>query len=537
MQLSELIFGLAARTGTIHTLENGCPVQRSYSRLHQDVMAARNRLTEWGVTRGTRVGLYAPNSYHWVVYDLALVALGAISMPFTDDFNGAIDCSLVERYQLSMLLISRSHAQLFPDRPEYVALIDADNDDVRVLKRNRPHDPDEEDQLSLVFSSGSAGGLKGLVISRKGVASTLPPTMDAVGVRRGDRMLLFLPLSNFQQRFLCYAAFWYDFDIILTEHTHLFTAIGRLSPTILLAPPVFYQMIYAEFMRSAPWKRALRLAFGSLIGTFAGPALRRKLARHVFPDFYRQFGDSIRMLITGMAPIRRDIQAFFNRMQLPLCEAYGMVEAGVMAFRPGDSTNYASVGAPLRGVSFHIEDDGEVVVTREHPLTLRYFQCADGENERTFISPTRIATGDVGKIDGSGNLYLSGRKKEIIVAPSGVKVHPETIEEELNNCADVANSVVFMKPDKSHLTCVVVLNQREDPAARERVRNLAMNLKTTKKLAMYVEVAFCDVNFSKENGLLRPNMKIDRKRIAALFGGPASQSESKHPLHVFDKVP
>lgn len=78
-----------------------------------------------------------------------------------------------------------------------------------------------------------------------------------------------------------------------------------------------------------------------------------------------------------------------------------------------------------------------------------------------------------------------------------------------------------MKPDKSHLTCVVVLNQLEDPAVQERVRNLAMNLKTTKKLAMPVEVAFCNVNFSKENGLLRPNMKIDRKRIAALFGGPA----------------
>jgi len=519
VQLSALISSLAIKTGALHTLENGRPVRRSYSRLYQDVMEAQNRLTEWGVTQGTRVGIYAPNSYHWVVYDLALVVLGAISMPFTDDFSGAIDCSLIDRYRLGMLLISRSHAKLFPDRPRCVALIDADNDDVRALKTDVSADPDKDDQLSLVFSSGSAGGLKGLVISRKGVVSTLPPTMDALGVRPGDRMLLFLPLSNFQQRFLCYAAFWYDFDIILTEHTHLFMAIDRLSPTILLAPPVFYQMVYAEFMRLAPWKRALRLALGSLVGTVAGPTLGRKLARRVFPDFYRQFGDSIRMLITGMAPIRRDIQSFFNRMQLPLYEAYGMVEAGVMAIRPGASTNYASVGAPLRGVNFHIEDDGEVVVTREHPLTLRYFQCADGENERTFISPNRIATGDVGKVDGRGNLYLSGRKKEIIVAPSGVKVHPETIEEELNSCPDVANSVVFMKPDKSHLTCVVVLNQLEDPAAQERVRNLAMNLKTTKKLAMSVEVAFCNVNFSKENGLLRPNMKIDRKRIAALFGG------------------
>lgn len=523
MQLCELISGLPAKTGALHTLENGRPVRRPYSRLYQDVRAAQSQLTEWGVAKGVRVGIYAPNSYRWIVYDLALVALGAISMPFTEDFNGAIDCSLMERYKLGLLLVSNSHARLFPYRPRYVALIDADNNAVQALKRDASDDPDEEDQLSLVFSSGSAGGLKGLVISRKGVVSTLPPTMDAVGVKRGDRLLLFLPLSNFQQRFLCYAAFWYDFDIILTEHTHLFLAIDRLSPSILLAPPVFYQMIYAEFSRFPLWKRTLWFVLGSLVRTIPVPSFRRNIARRVFADFYRQFGDNIRMLITGMAPIRSNIQSFFDMVQLPLCEAYGMVEAGVMAFRPSHCTNYLSVGTPLRGVSFHIEDDGEIVVTREHPLTLRYFQCAEGENERTFISPNRIATGDIGKIDGKGNLYLSGRKKEIIVAPSGVKVHPETIEEELNTCPDVANSIVFLKPEKLYLTCVVVLNQLKDPVAEDRVRNLAMNLKTTKKLAMPVEVVFSSANFSKENGLLRPNMKIDRKRIATLFGGPVSQ--------------
>ena len=517
MQLSELICSLPEKTGALHMLENGLPVRRPYSSLYQDACAAQAQLREWGVVKGSRVGIYAPNSYRWVVYDLALVALGAISVPFTDDFNGAVDSNLIERYKLGLLLISKSHARLFPERPGHVALIDADNDAVRALKREVPADPDQDDQLSLVFSSGSAGGLKGLVISRKGVVSTLPPTMDALGVRRGDRMLLFLPLSNFQQRFLCYSAFWYDFDLILTEHTNLFLAIDKLTPSILLAPPVFYQMIYAEFAKLAFWKRTIWFVLGAAIRVIPVPPWRRNIARRVFRDFYRQFGGNMRMLITGMAPIPANIQTFFHMLQLPLFEAYGMVEAGVMAIRPGSCTNYASVGRPLRGVSFHIEDDGEIVVTREQPLTLRYFQCAEGENERTFLSPTQIATGDIGKIDGKGYLYLSGRKKEIIVAPSGVKVHPEVIEEELNSCPDVVNSVVFMKPAKSHLTCVVVLNRLGDPIAQDRVRSLAMNLKTTKKLAMRVEVVFHNANFSKENGLLRPNMKIDRKRIAALF--------------------
>ena len=66
-------------------------------------------------------------------------------------------------------------------------------------------------------------------------------------------------------------------------------------------------------------------------------------------------------------------------------------------------------------------------------MTLRYFQCAEGENERTFIGPGRIATGDMGRLDDDGNLFLLGRKKELLVTAGGLKVHPEVIEQELNN--------------------------------------------------------------------------------------------------------
>jgi long-subunit acyl-CoA synthetase (AMP-forming) len=230
------------------------------------------------------------------------------------------------------------------------------------------------------------------------VEATLPPIMDAVGVRRGDRMLLFLPLSNFQQRLLCCAGFWYDFDIVLTEHTQLFTAIEKLAPSILLAPPVFYQMVYSEFLKYTPWKRVFHVFLGEMIGLVPFAGIRRALAKRAFADFYRQFGSAIRILITGMAPIRRNIGLFFNLMQLPICEAYGMVEAGVMTYRPADNSNYESVGKPVRGVRLLIEDDGEVVVIRDKPLTLRYFQSAAGENERTFLGANRIATGDMGRV-------------------------------------------------------------------------------------------------------------------------------------------
>src|SRR6185312_17409715 len=100
---------------------------------------------------------------------------------------------------------------------------------------------DNGEVLTLAFSSGSAGGLKGLVITRPGVEATLPPICEAIGLVPRDRLMLFLPMSNFQQRTMCYAALWYDFDIIITDYVQLFVAMPALNPTVLIAPPVLYQ--------------------------------------------------------------------------------------------------------------------------------------------------------------------------------------------------------------------------------------------------------------------------------------------------------
>lgn len=518
MELRSLIAGLSAKKGAVYTFERGKIAKHPHASLSGDVTRARQALESWGVVSGMRVGIYAPNSYHWLVHDLALIAIGAISVPFTDDFAGAVNDELLARYHIALLLISKSNARLFPQRPAHVAFLDADNDNVRVTDRTPPAYGDEDDQHSLAFSSGSAGGLKGLVISRKGVEKQLPPIMKAVGVTPDDCLMLFLPMSNFQQRNMCYAALWYDFDIIITDYTQLFAAMLALNPTILIAPPVLYQMVYAEFEKLPAWRRSLLMTAGAAAALIPVASLRRALARLLFRSFHHQFGNRMRVLVTGMAPIRRDLGLFFERMQLPLCESYGMVEAGSVTYRTANSRKYGSVGKLLEGIEVSFTTEGEIIVHRNDPLTLRYFQCAEGENERTFVGPGTVATGDIGKLDADGNLYLLGRKKELIITAGGLKVHPEVMEQELNGCPDVSHSVIFLKPDAAHLTCVVDLHPPGDEEAKMRVRKFVAGLKSTRKAAQFVEVIFADAPFTKENGMLRPNLKIDRKRIVATYG-------------------
>jgi long-chain acyl-CoA synthetase len=520
MEFRSLVAALPGKKSAIYTFERGKSVRHPIPALHADIVDARENLRNWGVEAGTRVGIYAPNSYHWLVYDLALIELGAVSVPFTDDFIGKINQDLLDRYNIALLLIAKRDARLFAPKPAHVAFIDADNANVRVLERPPSSDADAADQHSLVFSSGSAGGLKGLVISRKGVEITLPPIMEALEMGPNDRLLLFLPMSNFQQRNMCYSALWYDFDIIITDYTQLFAAMPALNPTVLIAPPVLYQMMHADYEKYPGWKKALWTVLGAALALVPSAPVRKGLARVLFRDFYRQFGSRIRLLVTGMAPIRRNMGRFFERLQLPLCESYGMVEAGSITYRPAHCKEYGSVGKLLKGVNISFEPDGEIIVNRDTPMTLRYFQCAEGENERTFLGPGRVATGDMGRFDADGNLFLLGRKKELLITSGGVKVHPETIEQELNNSPDVVHSVIYLKPHATHLICVVDLVPPGSDAARARVKKFAGSLPSARKVAPFVEVVFADAPFTTDNGMLRPNMKIDRKAIAARYLTP-----------------
>lgn len=518
LDLGKLVGNLRHARGAIHTLENGIAVERSYQELRRHCAAAVEILRGWGVAPGARVGIFAPNSYLWLVYDLALLEIGAVSVAFTDDFKDSLGDDILKKYQVPILLTVKDFRGRFSSLAARVIYIDDINQNFSLLSLpSLGQEKFEQDTLGHVFSSGSSGGLKGLVISRRGVSAALPPLLKTVGFKTSDRLLLFLPMSNFQQRFLCYGALWLDFDIILVEHTQLFKAMEQLDPTVLLAPPIFYQMVHAEFGKKTRWAKNAQFTIAALLAILPGQWARQGLARRLLGDFYRQFGKRIRLLGTGMAPLRPEVSRFFHRMHLPLSEAYGMVETGVIAYRPATSRNFATVGRPLPDVQLSVGSDGEILVARKHTVASGYFQCAEGESEKTFVAPGIVATGDIGALDEKGQLVLLGRKKEIIVTPSGHKIHPEVMERELDAHPEICSAVVFLG-QKSDLRCIVSLIDPDNEEAKARVKRFLTDHGKIRKLFSFVTVIFAEAPFTKENGMLRPNMKIDRKRIIERYG-------------------
>ena len=521
MDLRKLTSHIAEKKhqNVIITFEKGKAVKRDRQTLYADVMAACVRLKDWGIERGARVGIWAHNCYEWIVYDLALLELRALSVAFTDDFAGLSADELIEKYSLSLLLMQTAERKHKTGARHdcAVAFLDADNEEIHAIHRDPGPADWEFETTGLVFSSGSSGRLKGLVLSRQGIEASVDAFTQRAGSHTDDCLLLFLPISNFQQRLMYYSALWYGFDLIVTDPSRLFRALKELRPTILIAPPMLYETFETRLHNLPGWKRWAALTAGNIIRILPSQSLRQRLARVIFKQAFETLGGKMRFMVTGMAGTKRSTLELFRLMQLPLYETYGMTEFGGIALNVPGASKLGSVGRLLPGVKVELAPDGEVIAVRQHRIASTYFECADGEADATFISTERVATGDVGRFDDDGFLYLVGRKKEMIVTSGGLKIHPEIPEAQIDACPDVAKSVVFADGGSPGLAAVVLPKNLEDSSAKTRIQQFIDKLNEGKPAFTVDRVIFSDQTFSRENGFLRPNLKLDRKRIAQNF--------------------
>jgi long-chain acyl-CoA synthetase len=511
----------------IITFEKGQVVRRTHQSVHMDIMTACARLKAWGVKAGMRVGIFASNCYDWIIYDVALLELRAVSVAFTDDFASMSADELIEKYSLSLLLIAASDKVRKTARNSAaIAFLDAENQAITAIERPFFRTDREFENTGLVFSSGSSGRLKGLSLSRMGIEASVDAFTHAANPRHDDCLLLFLPISNFQQRLMYYSALWYGFDLIVTDPPHLFRALKDLHPTILIAPPVLYETFETRFSNLPVWKQRAAKTIGSVVYRLPVRSLRQKLARKIFKEAYEALGGKMRFMITGMAPIKRSTLELFQLMQLPLFETYGMTEFGGIALNIPGANKVGSVGRLLPGVRVEFATDGEVIAVRPHRIASTYFECAEGEAEQTFIDQDRVATGDIGKFDKDGYLYLIGRKKEMIITAGGIKIHPELPEAEIDACSDVARSVVFAEVDSSTLVAVVLPKNPQDDSAKVRIRQFVDEFSERKPSIAVNRIIFSELAFSRGNGFLRPNLKLDRKKIAQHFLASVENSKT-----------
>jgi long-chain acyl-CoA synthetase len=485
---------------------------KSFAELHADVRLLQTQLRECGVVAGDLVGILGPNSYAWVVADLALVGMDCVSVALPVEHATSVDTeTLVERYALSALLISNSLQTSHPVSPHAAFLEDRP---VSVVRRENPdHQRLPQDVFSVAFSSGTAGTRKGLLISRAGLANTLELSACAWELTHRDEILVAMPFSHFQQRYLVYLAIACGAAASIVPAERVFREMKNLSPTIILGPPSFFEIVDNRIRGARRRKRIPYYLAVALHATL--PRTSRGLRRRLGRPWLDMYGARVRLLLVGSAPVSPRLLTAFRCLGAPLYQVYGMTEVGWIGFNLPARNRVGSVGAPVEGVDVTLDDDGEIIIESRAPQALGYIFDGGDTHDSVFLADGQIATGDLGHMDDDGFLYLVGRKKNVIITRSGVKLNPETLERDIVRTCPIKEAVVVATQGAATLICVVWLEDDENLDRRREVQEGVDHVNQLQESSHRIaDVVFRPAReLTPESGLLTRSQKINRATV------------------------
>jgi long-chain acyl-CoA synthetase len=511
--MKELQSRLAAnRTNSFSYPGPGGLVHRSFSDVHADVLKVMGMLHELGLGSRARVGVISSNCYEFVLLDLACLFGGYQFVPLPRETFKSDWTAIGNQLQLGVLFVESS---LFQAQDKCVSLDRVretlSGQALRVAPNSVPFADDEA--FTIVFTSGSTGTPKALEV-RLGCASEFITTcLSLFDLGKRDRIAVFLPLSQFSSRLYIYGAIWRGFDVLLSTPGRIFFDLKRCPPTVLQGIPHLFDSIYESMSSQVQASAAGRAAFCALqVANRVLPARIVRLAgRRLFHEAHAFWGGRMRLLITGAAPIRREVLEFFNTIGIPMFEAYGLVETGLITLNHPKDFRIGSVGKVLPGKRVEFDRDQQILVSSPYLWGREYCGAPRAASERVFVRPGWVATGDIGRLDADGFLYLMGRKDEVLVLSNGHKVHPALVEEHLSGSEHIKQAVVF-GAGRPSLACVALPRSAQvsdDDLARE-VRRVNQALSAHTQISAIVRAKAA---FSIENGMITPNLKLNRTGI------------------------
>ncbi|HAF43845.1 MAG TPA: long-chain fatty acid--CoA ligase [Gallionellaceae bacterium] len=556
-----------------HFDEHRCEWQElSWREMEHEIARWQAAMEREGLRPGDRVAIMLKNCPQWVVFDQAALGLGLVSVPlYVNDRPENVAYVLQDSGAKLLLIDNATHWH-----PLHEACSDIDSL-TRIVTLRAPPEGDNDERLrsvdewlpeqsagfrhlvsdpnelaTIVYTSGTTGRPKGVMLSHINILSNAHASMDIIAVRGDDLLLSFLPLSHTFERTLGY------YLPVMTGSTVAFARsipqlaedLQTIRPTILISVPRIYERMYAAIRAKldegsplarwlfhlavetgwarfeqeqgrGPWKASFLL----------WPLLQKLVAQKVLD----RLGGRLRVAVSGGAALAPEISRVFIALGLPVVQGYGLTETSPVISGNRLENNFPdSVGQPIRDVQVRLGEQSALLVKGPNVM-LGYWN--NPEVTRDMIdSEGWLNTGDVAHISDSGHIYITGRIKDIIVMSNGEKVPPTDMELALLHDPLFDQVMVFGEAHPYLVVLAVLNNEAWQHFAREigiradipealndsRVeakilRRVARNLRGFPGYARVNRVLLLREPWSVENGLLTPTLKIKRTEIAQQF--------------------
>lgn len=402
-----------------------------------------------------------------------------------------------------------------------------------------------EDLAILYLTSGATGEPKMGLVTHAALLANVDMGPTVLKLTPVDCTIGFLPSAHIAQRVVIELLpigmglpVWFSEGL-----ARLPNEIKSIRPTFLLAPPRVWERVFASINAEIKkrGKISQRLFHGSVglgaevnrlreAGKTVPKAMQTALKvadRLVFSKIRARLGGRLRIAASGAAPLGPELARFYASIGMPLIEGYGLTEGGVTCLNPIDRPKPGSIGVALPGVELKLAEDGELLI-KSPTLFSGYYK--DPGSTAVVLRDGWLYTGDIAEIDPEGYVYITGRKKELIVSSNGKKIYPARIEV-LFKTEPIINQVVLIGDRLPFVTALLTVNAAHAEALKGMSKNGNANLaeappvldevkkavaRINKQLAPFEQIRKFRVlerDFSIETGELTPTMKVRRNRV------------------------
>lgn len=552
----------------------------SYRDLSERIMVWRRAFAKLGLERGDRVAILLPNGVDSVCCDQAVLANGYVPVPLHAIDTAGSSAYIIADSEAKVLVTTRQNRwdsiylahTVMPKLKEVIFTEESApehrNDGVRHWDLENwlatghdvtelPEGPQEDDLAAIVYTSGTTGRPKGVMLTHKNVVSNVVNTLKTVLPAPGSVFLSFLPVSHtFERQCGYYLALGMGCTIVYTRSIQQLAEDFRIvRPNVIISVPRIYERIYAKvqaklaresaFVRfmfnwavEVGWRRFCK-RFGMPVEktstSWLDPVIWPVLDRLVSRTLLDQFGGQVQIAISGGAALSSKIAKVFCGLGLVITQGYGMTESSPII--AGNSTSYNhphTVGKPLPGTQVRLGADNEIQVKSDSIMKGYWNRPQDTKD--AFTEDGWFKTGDVGEFDDEGYLRIVGRIKEIIVTSTGEKVPPADLEQAIEIDPLFEQSFVIGE-NRPFISTIIVLNKEEwkklattlnldpnDPESLHATVTRNAVLKRIKAAAKDFPQYALPRNawltldpWTIDNELLTPTLKLKRKALAQKY--------------------
>ena len=549
---------------------------------HDEAFAVAKGLIANGVQKGDRVALLSETRYEWNLINIAIWMAGATIVPiYGSSSAGQIRWIIEDSGAVFAITEGRQHTErmknLIIDDSGHAPLSESPTQLRRVLEINAAavdtlmyegrdiDDAEVQDRIdastsadlaSVIYTSGTTGRPKGCMLDHSNWLSEVRAILtNDIGViaRPGNRILTFLPLAHVLANAVSLASIvggatqshWADTTTVTLE-------FQRSRPHLILGVPRVFEKVRDSAQAGAKEKGAFGMAlferaeaaaieYSKALDTPAGPSTAQKLRlkmydKLLFAKIKAAMGEAVQYTISGGSALSSDLGHFFRGLGVTVYEGYGLTEstAAITVNTPTDQV-IGTVGRPVGGCSVKIADDGEILL--KGPVVFKGYWQNDEATEKTFDGEW-FKTGDLGELDDTGHLRVTGRKKDLIVTAGGKNVSPGPMEDSLRAHPLISQAMV-VGDGKPFIGLLVTLDEEAltrwklnrnipedksvadlamDPSLRAEIQDAVNTVNSTVSQAEGIRKFYIlDRDLTEEENELTPTMKVKRNIVAQRY--------------------